>query len=373
MTTRVAEIAGLVILWQASNVFAADIVFSGGLERVRRESLSVRLADGRLMDARLPNTASLAAGAIAAQYKLADQVRVSCKTIRSLYDADAAIHQHLEVKNLTLVRPPSPEEVARAVVSVSWRPGENLLWKQPASAPPSGDKSRLEHVRKVNLDYAAKLPNFVADETAKRYTSSFDATQSDTQWRYRDTIESDIAFNGERVSRQRIRRNGKPWGRPFPQLPGYIWAVWFGIELRPLFSPECPTTIDFEGREGAPGPPLSAYRFASPANGCFGSFSMSNSPGIRYTPARTGRFLVEDPGGHVMRFEAEAAGFPEDFEFDRSTAVETWDYVKIEESTFLLPVRAEIVSLNASGGWWRVTVEYKNHRHFEASTNVSFP
>jgi hypothetical protein len=46
--------------------------------------------------------------------------------------------------------------------------------------------------------------------------------------------------------------------------------------------------------------------------------------------------------------------------------------VKIGDSTFLLPVGAEIVALNASGAWSRVTVEYKNHRHFEASTNVTF-
>jgi hypothetical protein len=145
--------------------------------------------------------------------------------------------------------------------------------------------------------------------------------------------------------------------------------VWFGIELRPLFSPACPTTIDFEGDAG--GSALLAYRFASPPNGCFGAFGVRN-PRNQFIPARTGRFLVEDPGGHVRRFEAEAAGFPEDFELDRSTAVETWDYVKIGDSTFLFPVGAEIVALNASGTWSRVTVEYKNHRHLEASTNVTF-
>ncbi len=65
-----------------------------------------------------------------------------------------------------------------------------------------------------------------------------------------------------------------------------------------------------------------AYRFTSPPNGCFGSLGFRN-PHNRYTPARTGRFLVEDPGGHVIRFEAEAAGFPEDFGLDRSLAVES--------------------------------------------------
>jgi hypothetical protein len=239
--------------------------------------------------------------------------------------------------------------------------------KQLAAAPSARDPAELEHVRAVNLEFAAKLPNFVADETAKRYGSTF----ASDKWVYQDTVEAEIAFNGARVGRQRIRVNGRPWNRPFLELPGYIWAVWFGLELRPLFSPDCSTTIDYEGREESHGQMRLAYRFASPPNGCFVGFGVRN-PQNRYVPARTGRFLVEDPGGHVRRFETETAGFPKDFPMERVTVVETWDYVKIGDATFLVPVDAEIVALTANGVWSRVVVEFRNHRHFDASTNIIF-
>jgi hypothetical protein len=53
--------------------------------------------------------------------------------------------------------------------------------------------------------------------------------------------------------------------------------------------------------------------------------------------------------------------------------VETWHYVRIGDETFLLlPVSAEVVSLFAHGNGARVSMQFKNHRHFDASTNVIF-
>jgi hypothetical protein len=71
-----------------------------------------------------------------------------------------------------------------------------------------------------------------------------------------------------------------------------------------VFNPEGPTTIDFEGRQEVRGKQLLAYRFASPSYGCFGYFDK------RYVPARTGRVLVEDPGGSMIQYEEEA-GLPQ--------------------------------------------------------------
>jgi hypothetical protein len=46
--------------------------------------------------------------------------------------------------------------------------------------------------------------------------------------------------------------------------------------------------------------------------------------------------------------------------------------VKIGETSHLLPVRANFLVVYSSGTRYRVEVEYKNHRHFEASSNVTF-
>jgi hypothetical protein len=73
-----------------------------------------------------------------------------------------------------------------------------------------------------------------------------------------------------------------------------------------------------------------------------------------------------------MWYEEEASGFPEDFFADRRLIAEWWDCVKIGEVSCLTQVTAEFVSRPADGITRRVVTEYRSHRHFEASTNITF-
>ena len=50
------------------------------------------------------------------------------------------------------------------------------------SQTPSNE-NRLDRARRVNLAYAANMPSYVADETAKRYTSD----PGSDKWRNQDT------------------------------------------------------------------------------------------------------------------------------------------------------------------------------------------
>ena len=242
-----------------------------------------------------------------------------------------------------------------------------LLW--PLRGQDSA-KVALEHARVVNLERASKLPNFVADETAKRYKSRH---TNPPKWEFVDLIESEISVKGAGFSREKARVNGKPYNKR--SFDNFNWGVQFGDELDPLFGPKCKTPIEFEGRQEFRGKQVLAYRFKSPPNGCFGTFSIKKgtfSSTKRYSPAWTGRFLIDDPEGNVILFEDEAHEFPKDFGADPLTQTSTWDYVKIGDAVHLLPVATEIFGGFTPADLWHVVVEYKNHRHFESATNIKF-
>jgi len=336
------------------------------------QSISVKLADHRVIDAMLPNTGALGSTAIAAQYNMGDEVEIECKPIRPVWEAATSRFQSLEVTAIRFLRRPSPEEVSN-LLEARPREGKNLL-QRPTAVVPTPNRAvdsdapgsrELEHARRINLEYAANMPNFVADETAKRYRS----TARSPDWRPYDTVESEIAFRGRRAVRQQVRRNGKPWAQPFDALPGFKWYEGFETEISPLFDPQCPTTIEYQGRSTAGGRQLLEYRFSSPVDGCFPFLYFAYQ---RYNPARTGRVFVDDPGGSVIQIDDEVGGFPADFEFAGREEHIFWDYVKIGEHSHLLPVRANFLVVYSDGTRYRVEVEYKNHRHFEASTSVTF-
>ena len=161
----------------------------------------------------------------------------------------------------------------------------------------------------------------------------------------------------------------RTWEKPFQALPGFKWSGGFGTELRPLFDLECPTTIEYQGHAEVRGKQLLKYRFSSPPDGCFGHFYVDYQ---RYNPARTGHVFIDDPGGNVIQLEEEADQFPGEFEIAQRTEEVTWDYVKIGDASHLLPVAANFLILYSSGSRWRVEVEYRNHRHFGASANITF-
>ena len=355
---------------QPGRGFGAGLSFTGGLERVGDESISIKLADRRVIDAMLPSATALSASALAAQYSLGDEVEIKCKPIQPVWEEATSRLQSLEVTDIRFVRRRSPQEV-EDMLEARPREGKNLLQRPKAavSAPnraadAPGNRG-WEQARRINLDYVANMPNFVADETATRYRS----TLRSPAWHPYDTVEAEITFRGRRAVRQQIRRNGKPWDRPFDALPGYKWYEGFETEISPLFDPQCPTTIEYEGHSTMGGHQLLEYRFRSPVDGCFPFLYFAYE---RYNPARTGHVFVEDPGGSVIQVDDEAVGFPADFEFAGREQHMFWDYVKIGENSHLLPVRANFLVVYSSGTRYRVEVEYKNHRHFEASSAVTF-
>jgi hypothetical protein len=227
-------------------------------------------------------------------------------------------------------------------------------------APLLGQDAALEHARQVNLERAANMPNFVADEVTKRYS----ARGVSSRWKYEDTVEAEITVRGIQITRQNWRRNGKQRSSAIDGMP----TTGFGAALKPLFDPQCPTILQLQGREEVRGKPAFAYRFRSPADGCFGNLYGNGA----YNAARTGRVLIDALTGEVLQFEEEATGFPKGFGFVQRNQVMTWDSVKIGEIFHWLPVTVDFIWQMESGALVRASVEYKNHRHFEAATNVTF-
>jgi hypothetical protein len=268
---------------------------------------------------------------------------------------------------MRLVRAATDREHTRLAEDLSWRTGDNLL-KLPAQALMGGAAkasamAMLERARKTSMERVEKMPNFVADEIAHRYRS-----ESTTQtWRLFDTLEAEITAKDGGLSRQNLRLNGAPTKKTLDRLDGPLWmGGFFGVELR-MFDPNCAAKFDFAGVESIGGRQLQAYRFRSPPAGCLTARAGKD----KYSPGGAGRVLV-DERGEVLRYECEASGFPEKSPFDRVIETESWDYVTIGGSSRLVPVAASMSLFQTDGTAWAVRIEYRNHRHFEASAAVTY-
>ncbi len=108
-----------------------------------------------------------------------------------------------------------------AAIAASWSMLAKSTWRTPRTCPTSWRMKPRSDTR----------------ATANRRNGAF-----------LDTIETEITFKGTVAVRREIRKDGKPWERPFQALPGFKWSGGFGTEIRPIFDPQCPTTIRYQGR-----------------------------------------------------------------------------------------------------------------------------
>ena len=74
------------LLFLPINAPAGDLNFTGNLRFVSTTTITIRLANGIVIDARLPKTGELAPEKLATQYKFADRVQIACKSIHSVWD-----------------------------------------------------------------------------------------------------------------------------------------------------------------------------------------------------------------------------------------------------------------------------------------------
>ncbi len=222
----------------------------------------------------------------------------------------------------------------------------------------------LERARQVNLERAASMPNFVVDEIDNRYTAPLPRS-GPVKWKHLDTLESEVTVRG--IVATRVWRTGTS------RLNLGFWpaAGGFGTELRPLFSPECPTQLTPAGHEALRGRAVSVYRFSSPAGGCFGPL-FSHLGRDQYNAARIGRVFLDDASDLEVQYEEEAAGFPPDFGWYQRNETVLWDNVAIGGAPHWLPVSAEFLWRSNDWALHRVVVEYKNHRHFEAGSRITY-
>jgi hypothetical protein len=365
----------------SASAVAGSEHFAGYLDRLTNHAITIQQADGVAISALLPRKASGAVQAIARQCAFGDQIVISCRHIRPVYDRDAGRYQTLEMLGLQRVRPASIQEMSRIALSHGWASGGNLL-KTPdrpfattpvtASLENNGEnpaQSEIALARKVNLEVGSRLPNFIADEIAQVYVRS--SEQKDA-WRLEYEVEAEVTFDRGQTRRRNIRKNGQPWTEPV--LPGHTGYGGFGNLLVNLFGSQCPNTFKPVGPSEINGKQTLQFRVDAEPDTCFALESDYQA----YRPRIEGAISLENPGARLVQFEYTALNLPQSFFLSSWVRKVSWGDVRIGDEVFLLPVRADLVVANSlthgsrQGETEHIVWEYRNYRHFESESTVTF-
>jgi hypothetical protein len=93
--------------------------------------------------------------------------------------------------------------------------------------------------------------------------------------------------------------------------------------------------------------------------------------GPAYRPAYSGKVWIDKQRGEPTAIEMSAHGLPSGFPVDTVGSHTDWDFVKIGETKFLLPVRSETTSCDGIVCVKNDT-EFRDYKKFESNSSVSF-
>ena len=90
-------------------------------------------------------------------------------------------------------------------------------------------------------------------------------------------------------------------------------------------------------------------------------------------PAYRGSIWVDKETSRILRVEMQAYAIPEEFPLDKVESATDYEYVRLGERQFLLPVHAETLScLRGTNNCSRNTIDFRNYHKYAGESVITF-
>lgn len=240
----------------------------------------------------------------------------------------------------------------------------------PVNLPPPSEaeqKKLLDDMREYALNYTKNLPNYICTQVTRRH---YDPSGSQT-WRLADTIQEQLSYFEQKENYKVVMINGKMvTNMEHDKLGGATSSGEFGTMLREIFEPESETEFGWERWTTLRGrrmyvfnfrvrQPRSKYRIYHHDSG------RSVIAGYR------GLLYVDRDTGIVMRIKMDCEDLPVDFAIQSVSLDLNYDFTKIADQEFILPLKSELRSREGKLLVWNET-SYHLYRKFGAEATITF-
>ncbi len=226
---------------------------------------------------------------------------------------------------------------------------------------------RVQKARLAVASYVQSLPNYVCREQISRFVT----TGHVVDWRLVDTVTVDVVYEGHKEDYRNVQVNGKPVNKKLEELSGSWSTGEFGSMVADLFSPA--TNADFRYRHDSrdvAGKDAWVYDYLVDQENSHWHIQV---PSQSVTPGYTGAVWIEKETGRVLRIEMQASRIPRDFPLDKVESTNDFEYIRIGDREFLLPVHAETLSCQrGTNVCSKNTIDFRNYHKYSGESTITF-
>ncbi|BDC52784.1 hypothetical protein F183_A50990 [Bryobacterales bacterium F-183] len=239
--------------------------------------------------------------------------------------------------------------------------------------PPSAEEQNklLNQVTEYARNYIKQLPDFLCTQVTRRYVDPAGLEF----WQSMDTVTEKLSYVDRHENYQVILVNNRAvTGVSHEQLGGTTSSGEFGTLMRDLFEPEVRAEFGWERWAKLRGrlQHVFAYRVIQPRS----KYSVSWASGPNARPLTiiagyTGLVYADADTGLITRMTLNATEIPPDFPIQKIEQVLDYDFTKIGENEYLLPLKS-VVKSRSGKVLSKNEIEFRNYRKFGTESVITF-
>jgi len=243
-------------------------------------------------------------------------------------------------------------------------------WTAAFAQTPDPDPAEQKKILADATDYAANhergLPNFICTQTTRR----FEDFSGREEWRPIDIIVERLTYFEHHEDYKVLEINGQLSAVAHDQLGGASSSGEFGSVMKGIFDPASAAEFHWQTWFTLRGQKMHVYAYSiTAAHSDYHIVVPGQSQDL--VPAYHGLIFIDDHKHFVHRITMHADGIPKPFPIQDVSLMLDYDYTRIGDADYLLPLTFELRSREGKV-LVKNDVDYDNYRKFTADSSVHF-
>ncbi|HLN04197.1 MAG TPA: hypothetical protein VK335_33230 [Bryobacteraceae bacterium] len=285
-----------------------------------------------------------------------------------------------DADQVALNSPPAPASAASAPASAppaapSSEPQLAATGQSPAPAaegPSFGEMAppvdaHIQKAREAADAFTETLPDYICQQQ----TARFQSTTHVVSWVPMDLVSAELVYEKGKESYRNLAINGKPAkAKRMEEIPGSISTGEFGSVLVDLFSPA--TAADFRFRRNSKSGGRDALLYDFQVDREHSHWAI-HAPSQSVLPAYRGSVWIDKETGRTLRIEMQTVHLPEEFPFDKIEMATDYEFIRLSEHQFLLPVHSEnLMCQRGTSVCAHNVIDFRNYHKFTGESTIEF-
>jgi len=198
----------------------------------------------------------------------------------------------------------------------------------------------------------------------------YQSESSSTNWQPQDIVSMALVYENGKESYRNLAINGKATKKNIEDLSGSWSTGEFGSVLADIFSPATAADFEYRKESRSAGRASLIYDFSVEREHSHWRIMVASQ---LITPPYKGSVWIDKQTNRVLRIEMQATHIPDAFPVDKVEMATDYEFVRIADRQFLVPVHAESLGCQRdTSSCSRNAIDFRNYHKYSGESTINF-